>query len=95
MAHRSSAKIPSSHLIVDLTVKETAAYRRESVSQVYKKIRLGTYVSHKNNDTRLITRESVEADRERALKAGPQLGATRRGRPPKRGNKPLAIPAAE
>ena len=82
-------------LPLDLTVEEVARVRRESPSQVYKKIRNGTYEAHKNGDTRLITRESVLADRDRALKAGPQLGATNRGRPPKKNAAAATHPALE
>jgi hypothetical protein len=57
----------------DLTVAEAAALRREGESTVWRKIRSGAYVSFKSGDKRLITRESVLADRERCLAAGPQL----------------------
>jgi hypothetical protein len=70
----------------DMTLAEVAAFRREGESTVWRKIRAGTYVSFKSGDKRLITRESVLADRERCLAAGPRLstsptGGRRAGRP--------------
>jgi len=70
----------------DMTVAEVAAFRREGLSTVRRKMRSGPYVSFKSGDKRLITRESVLADRERCLAEGPQLteaphGGRPRGRP--------------
>jgi hypothetical protein len=71
----------------DLTVEETMAFRKESRSTVERKMRNGAYVSYKSgNDTRLVTRESVEADRARCLALGPRFGESPiggRGRPKK------------
>ena len=58
----------------DMTVAEVAAYRRESPTVVQRKMRWGVYVSYRNGDRRLITRESVLADRARCLAEGPQFG---------------------
>ena len=58
----------------DMTVAEVAAYRRESPTVVQRKMRSGVYVSYRNGDRRLITRESVLADRARCLAEGPQFG---------------------
>ncbi len=69
----------------DMTIAEVAAFRREGESTVWRKIRTGAYVSFKSGDKRLITRESVLADRERCLAEGPQLTeAPPGGRPPGR-----------
>jgi hypothetical protein len=60
----------------DMTPKEVGAYRRESASTVQRKMRLGVYRSYLSGpDKRLITRESVLADRETCLAAGPQFPA--------------------
>jgi hypothetical protein len=72
----------------DMTLDEVAAFRREGKSTVWRKIRRGDYVAFKSGDKRLITRESVIADRERCLAEGPRLtesphGARRPGRPKK------------
>jgi hypothetical protein len=81
----------------DMTIAEVKAFRREGESTVWRKIRAGTYVSFKSGDKRLITRESVIADRERCLAAGPRLTESppegrRSGRPK---TKPEAASAAE
>ena len=57
----------------DMTIAEVAAFRREGASTVWRKIRSGAYVSFKSGDKRLVTRESVLADRERCLAEGPRL----------------------
>lgn len=57
----------------DMTFDEVKAFRREGGSTVWRKLRSGRYVSYKSGDKRLITRESVLADRERCLAEGPQL----------------------
>jgi hypothetical protein len=67
----------------DMTVAEVAAFRREGESTVWRKIRSGAYVSFKSGDKRLITRESVLADRERCLAKGPRLTE-----PPAEGRRP-------
>jgi hypothetical protein len=55
----------------DMTPKEVGAYRRESPSTVQRKMRAGVYRSYLSGaDKRLITRESVEADRDACLAAG-------------------------
>jgi hypothetical protein len=55
----------------DMTVEEVGVYRRESPSTVQRKMRSGVYKSYRSgSDKRLITRESVEADREACLAAG-------------------------
>jgi hypothetical protein len=62
----------------DMTVEEVALFRRESPSAVQRKMRDGTYVSYLSGDRRrLITRESVLADRARRLAEGPQFGRGR------------------
>jgi hypothetical protein len=67
-------------------------FRRESAATVFRKIRNGSYRSHKNGDTRLIEWASVIADRDACIERGPQLAPLtgRRGRPKK-----IAAPAAE
>ena len=82
----------------DMTITEVAVFRREGESTIWRKIRSGTYVSFKSGDKRLITRESVVADRERCLAAGPRLtdpspGGRRSGRP--KTPKPSSASAAE
>jgi hypothetical protein len=57
----------------DMTIAEVATFRREGPSTVWRKIRSGAYVSFKSGDKRLVTRESVLADRERCLAEGPRL----------------------
>jgi hypothetical protein len=57
----------------DMTIAEVAAFRREGQSTVWRKIRSGAYVSYKSGDKRLVTRESVLADRERCLAEGSRL----------------------
>jgi hypothetical protein len=63
------------------------AFRNESARTVQRKVAAGIYVSYKDGDRRLITWESVYADRERSLKLGPQLspspttGKRKQGRP--------------
>jgi hypothetical protein len=57
----------------DMIIAEVAAFRRERESTVWRKIRSGAYVSFKSGDKRLVTRESVLADRERCLAQGPRL----------------------
>ena len=71
-----------------MTLAEVAAFRREGQSTVWRKIRSGAYVSFKSGDKRLITRESVIADREKCLAEGPRLTppppkGRRAGRPKK------------
>ena len=66
-----------------MTIAEVKAFRREGDSTVWRKIRSGTYISYKSRDKRLITRESVIADRERCLAEGPRLTA-----PPPEGRRP-------
>jgi hypothetical protein len=74
---------------VDATVKEVMAYRRESRSTVWRKMRAGVYASYRDGDTRKIIFESVKRDRERHIAAGPQFASDRplikrkRGRPRK------------
>jgi hypothetical protein len=69
----------------DMTFAEVKAFRREGDSTVWRKVRSGRYVSYKSGDKRLITRESVLADREQCLAEGPQLTeAPPEGRPPGR-----------
>jgi hypothetical protein len=66
----------------DMTPKEVGAYRRESASTVQRKMRLGIYRSYlSGHDKRLITRESVLADREACLARGPRFGEVQPGRP--------------
>ena len=55
----------------DMTFAEVKAFRRVGDSTVWRKIRSGAYNSYKSGDKRLITRESVLADRERCLAKGP------------------------
>ena len=57
----------------DMTIAEVAAFRREGESTVWRKIRSGAYVAFKSGDKRLVTRESVLADRERCLAQGLRL----------------------
>jgi hypothetical protein len=69
----------------DMTFAEVKAFRREGDSTDWRKVRSGRYVSYKSGDKRLITRESVLADREQCLAEGPQLTeAPPEGRPPGR-----------
>jgi hypothetical protein len=83
----------------DMTPAEVGAFRRESPSTVQRKMRLGVYVSYRSGDKRLITRESVEADRNACLAAGPSFGLHTKGAP-KIGSaaaplKPTQLDAAE
>jgi hypothetical protein len=58
----------------DMTPKEVSTFRHESDSTTQRKMRDGTYVSYlSGNDKRLITLESVLADREACLAAGPRF----------------------
>jgi hypothetical protein len=69
----------------DMTPKEVAVYRRESDSTVQRKMRLEIYQSYLSGpglDKRLVTRESVERDREACLAAGPRFGEGPHGRRP-------------
>jgi hypothetical protein len=54
----------------DLTVDETAAWRRESRWTVHRKIRDGRYESFLDGRIRKVCFESVKRDRERAMAAG-------------------------
>ena len=70
----------------DLTVAETAAYRRESVWTTFQKIRTGIYASFLDGRIRIVVFSSVVADRERAMTgatAPPATTKRRRGRPRK------------
>ena len=69
----------------DMTVPEVMAYRRESKSTVERKMRAGTYESYlSGKDKRLVTRASVEADRQSNLDLGPRFDqGGKRGRPTK------------
>jgi hypothetical protein len=82
----------------DMTMAEVAAFRREGLSTVWRKMRSDVYKSYKSGDKRLIIRESVLADRERCLAEGPQLSSTPTekrgpGRPKKQ--EPSTVSAAE
>jgi hypothetical protein len=69
----------------DMTVDEVMAFRRESRSTVERKMRAGVYQSYLSGlDKRLITRASVEADRQRCLDLGARFDqGGKRGRPRK------------
>jgi hypothetical protein len=69
----------------DMTVDEVMSFRRESRSTVERKMRAGVYESYLSGlDKRLITRASVEADRQRCLDLGARFDqGGRRGRPRK------------
>jgi hypothetical protein len=69
----------------DMTIPEVMAYRRESKSTVERKMRAGTYESYLSGlDKRLVTRASVEADRQSNLDLGPRFDqGGKRGRPKK------------
>lgn len=69
------------------------AFRRESAATVFRKIRAGTYRSHKNGDTRLIEWASVLAYRDACLEQGPQLAPLtgKRGRPKKDASSAAAV----
>jgi hypothetical protein len=55
----------------DMTVGEVCAFRRESQSTVIRKMKLGVYRSYRSGpDKRLITRDSVIADRDACLARG-------------------------
>lgn len=83
------ADLPPELRSPDATIPEVMAFRHESARMVFYKIQRGIYVSHKNRDRRLITWESVIADRERCLQLGSQVapppttGKRKRGRPRK------------
>ncbi len=66
----------------DLTVDETAAYRRESRWTTHKKIREGVYASYLEGRIRKIVFASVKADRARAIGASKKQKRSV-GRPPK------------
>jgi hypothetical protein len=63
-------------------VAEAAAYRRESVWLVWKKIRLGVYKSYKDGKYTKVLVAGLIADRERAMNA-PQTRKRPPGRPRK------------
>ena len=71
----------------DATIKEVMAFRKESQRTVFRKLELGICESHKNRDSRLITWESVIADRENCLAQGPQLSKR-----PATGKRPVGRP---
>jgi hypothetical protein len=97
MAYKPASSLPP-ELRVDATIPEVMAYRRESARTVFRKLELGIYRGHKNGDSRLITWESVIADRERCLAQGAQLSqrpATEKrrvGRPRKIERAPVSEP---
>jgi hypothetical protein len=66
----------------DCLVSEAAAYRRESVWLVWKKIRQGDYKAYKDGKVTKVSVASLIADRERAMKA-PQTKKRPPGRPRK------------
>jgi len=73
----------------DGDARQVAAYRNESLRVVRRKCAEGIYRSYKNGERRLITWESVIADRERQLALGAQFspppvtGKRKPGRPRK------------
>jgi hypothetical protein len=73
------------------------AYRREGSRTVFRKLAEGVYKGHKNGDSRLITWESVIADRERCVAQGAQLserpatGKRRVGRPKRQRGAPHPV----
>lgn len=81
---------------LDGTVKQVADFTNQSERRVYRKLAAGVYQSYKNGDTRLITWESVLAERARLLAQGPQLSrpqtAKKRGRPRKHPDTQAAPP---
>ena len=67
------ATIPIDFNCVDATVEQVMAYRGESASKVFRKMRDGTYVSYVNGKRRMIVFASVKLDRDRCIARGPQL----------------------
>jgi hypothetical protein len=53
--------------VIDCTVAEAAAFRRESIWTVFEKIRSGTYTAYKDGRITKIVVASLVRDRERAL----------------------------
>jgi hypothetical protein len=93
------AKLPPERSSLEATIAEVMAYRREGARTVFRKLAEGVYKGHKNGDSRLITWESVIADRERCVAQGAQLserpatGKRRVGRPKKAESEPAPKPS--
>jgi hypothetical protein len=73
------ATIPIDFNCVDATVEQVMAYRGESASKVFRKMRDGTYVSYVNGKRRMIVFASVKLDRDRCIARGPQFTAAAHG----------------
>jgi hypothetical protein len=88
------AQLPPELRSPDASISEVMAFRHESAATVFRKIRAGTYRSHKNGDSRLIEWASVLEDRANCLAAGPQLAPQtgKPGRPPKAAGQPVSEP---
>jgi hypothetical protein len=79
----------------DLTIDETAAYRRESRWTVHKKLREGVYQSYKDGRLTKVILSSVIADRERAIARSANPTGKRKpgGQPRKKTEAPAPDPA--